>query len=82
LVHSTGYADVDAVLAELLAGVRGTLGSSAQGVEASRRASPDVPRNPREACCGKTTAFCGNTTPGITIGSPGTSPSAVATLCT
>jgi len=24
--HSTGYADVDAVLAKLLAGVRGTLG--------------------------------------------------------
>jgi len=63
-------------------GARLARSSSAQGVEASRRASPDVPGNPREACCGKTTAFCGNTTPGITIGSPGTSPSAVATLCT
>lgn len=26
--HATGYADVDALLAELLAGVRGTLGPS------------------------------------------------------
>ena len=31
LVHSTGYADVDAVLAELLAGVRGTLGPQLVG---------------------------------------------------
>jgi aminoglycoside adenylyltransferase-like protein/nucleotidyltransferase-like protein len=30
--HSTGYADVDAVLAELLAGVRGTLGPQLVGV--------------------------------------------------
>ena len=30
--HSTGYADVDAVLAELLAGVRGTLGLQLVGV--------------------------------------------------
>ena len=30
--HSTGYADVDAILAELLAGVRGTLGPQLVGV--------------------------------------------------
>src|SRR5947207_15720461 len=30
--HLTGYADVDAVLAELLAGVRGTLGPQLVGV--------------------------------------------------
>jgi predicted nucleotidyltransferase len=30
--HSTGYADVGAVLAELLAGVRGTLGPQLVGV--------------------------------------------------
>src|SRR2546422_4986151 len=30
--HSTGYTDVDAVLAELLAGVRGTLGPQLVGV--------------------------------------------------
>ncbi len=30
--HSTGYADVDAVLAKLLAGVRGTLGPQLVGV--------------------------------------------------
>jgi hypothetical protein len=30
--HSTGYADVDAVLAELLAGLRGTLGPQLVGV--------------------------------------------------
>ena len=30
--HSTGYADVDAILAELLAGVGGTLGPQLVGV--------------------------------------------------
>jgi hypothetical protein len=38
--HSTGYTEVDAVLAELLAGVQGTIGRTARGgnIEVGARA--------------------------------------------